>query len=39
MISQCTISSEIELMVQKLGLEPVEVLMVLDFGFEGAFLN
>ena len=39
MISQCTISSEIELLVKKLKLEPVEVLMVLDFGFEGAFLK
>eukprot|EP00703_Trepomonas_sp_PC1_P003984 JAP92622.1 Adenosine deaminase [Trepomonas sp. PC1] len=39
MISQCTISSEIELMVDKLKLEPVEVLMILDFGYQGAFLE
>ncbi|CAL5971297.1 Adenosine_deaminase [Hexamita inflata] len=37
MISRCSVASELELMTQKLNLEPVDILMITNFGFEAAF--
>ncbi|CAL5971425.1 Adenosine_deaminase [Hexamita inflata] len=37
MISQCMVASELKLLTEKLHLEPVDILLILNFGFEAAF--